>query len=60
MTGFHAFHVLGGLLGMIAVGGALRPGSHTPATRTAKAMGAYWHFVDVVWVVMFAVLYLVR
>lgn len=60
LTGFHGLHVFGGLLAMIAVGGALRRGSRAPAARTARALGAYWHFVDAVWVAMFVVLYLVR
>jgi cytochrome c oxidase subunit 3 len=60
LTGFHGLHVFGGLLAMVATGGALRSGSRAPAVRTARALGAYWHFVDIVWVAMFVVLYLVR
>ena len=61
MTGFHALHVLAGLLllGVLlgrAAQGAYEAGDHS----SAHAIGYYWHFVDVVWVVLFAVIYLVR
>lgn len=61
MTGFHALHVFAGVVtlgivclkntsGHVSVG---RPGA-------AIAAGLYWHFVDVVWVLLFATLYLLR
>jgi len=61
MTGFHALHVSAGLVAMLAVlpvtASAIR------ARRPHGAMTAtvyYWHFVDVVWLALFATLYLVR
>jgi cytochrome c oxidase subunit III len=59
LTGFHGLHVLGGLglmLAVVAVGsGRSRTGLTAPLTVTSY----YWHFVDVVWVAMFATIYLI-
>jgi cytochrome c oxidase subunit 3 len=35
-------------------------GSRVPAHPSVEVCGYYWHFVDVVWVAMFATIYLVR
>jgi cytochrome c oxidase subunit 3 len=58
MTGFHGLHVIGGLLFMGAVVVAIAGGSRAPARSTVEVCGYYWHFVDVVWVAMFATIYL--
>jgi cytochrome c oxidase subunit 3 len=61
MTGFHGLHVLGGLAFMVAVAGIVRgPESRAPAGEIVDVCGYYWHFVDVVWVFMFATVYLLR
>jgi cytochrome c oxidase subunit 3 len=60
MTGFHGLHVLGGLAFMGAVAVAIAGRSRAPAHQTVEVCGYYWHFVDVVWVVMFATIYLLR
>jgi cytochrome c oxidase subunit III len=59
MTGFHGLHVAGGLLMLSIVGAKGRMG-HFSAERhgPAEAVGYYWHFVDVVWLFLFLVLYL--
>lgn len=58
-TGFHGLHVLGGLIAMLFVLGrsfvAKKFGS-LEAT-TAIVVSYYWHFVDVVWVALFFVIY---
>ena len=57
MTGFHGLHVIGGLIAMAIVATSARRGylsGHGPV----EAVSYYWHFVDVVWVVLFATLYL--
>ncbi len=60
MTFFHALHVLGGLV-MIAVlflrafAGKLT----TDRYEGAELFGLYWHFVDVVWIFLFPLLYLI-
>jgi cytochrome c oxidase subunit 3 len=59
MTGFHGLHVLGGLLFMGAVAGAIGgQTSKAPAGPTVEVCAFYWHFVDVVWVAMFSTIYL--
>ena len=57
MTGIHAFHVLTGVLalGVILIHGRRKPVGPWPVEATVK----YWHFVDVVWVFFYPILYLV-
>jgi cytochrome c oxidase subunit III len=57
MTGVHGLHVLGGLVFMAAVGVAIAGRSKAPAHQTVEVCGYYWHFVDVVWIAMFATIY---
>ena len=61
MTGFHGLHVLLGLVGMACL--LLRihgPGPDPGDGYAVQALTYYWHFVDVVWVALFATLYLLR
>ncbi|MGX0902429.1 nitric oxide reductase NorE protein [Roseovarius sp. MBR-79] len=53
LTGFHAAHVVAGivLLGLVAV---LRD------PRATETGAAFWHMVDLVWVLLFPVVYLIR
>jgi cytochrome c oxidase subunit 3 len=60
MTGFHGLHVVGGLVFMGAVAVAIAGRSRAPAHETVEVCGYYWHFVDVVWVAMFATIYVLR
>jgi cytochrome c oxidase subunit III len=60
MTGFHGLHVLGGLLFMAGVAVVIAGRSRAPAHQTMEVCGYYWHFVDAVWVAMFASIYLIR
>jgi heme/copper-type cytochrome/quinol oxidase subunit 3 len=56
-TAFHALHVLVGLAGLGAV--AVRLRSRAGATPTdVRLWGWYWHFVGVLWVLLYATLYL--
>ena len=60
MTGFHALHVLGGIVvfGIISILGLT--GKLGPAhVGTLEVTGLYWHFVDIVWIFLFPLLYLV-
>ena len=59
MTGFHGLHVAGGLLMLGIVAAKARMG-HFSADHhgPAEAAGYYWHFVDVVWILLFVVLYI--
>ena len=61
-TGFHGLHVTGGLIAFLLVIGrafAVKNFGHKEAT-TAVVVSYYWHFVDVVWIGLFAVIYLLR
>jgi cytochrome c oxidase subunit 3 len=60
MTGFHGLHVLAGLIFMGAVVAAVVGSSRAPTYETVEVCSYYWHFVDVVWVVMFSTIYLLR
>ena len=61
MTGFHGLHVLGGLLALALVAAGARRGEFSPhRLGPVEAVSYYWHFVDVVWVLLFTVLYIVR
>jgi len=61
MTGFHGFHVIGGMLAMVLLlgraGSARFGASEAPAV---EMVSYYWHFVDVVWVGLWATLFLLR
>jgi heme/copper-type cytochrome/quinol oxidase subunit 3 len=61
MTGLHALHIIGGVIVNTYL---LFPGSKMWKTNKAQfinrieAAGLYWHFVDLVWIFLFPVLYL--
>jgi cytochrome c oxidase subunit 3 len=60
-TGFHGLHVIGGLVAFIFVMMRSTMGRFTPAQATsAIVVSYYWHFVDVVWIALFAMIYLIR
>jgi len=60
LTGFHGLHVLGGLMFMAAVTWTISGrGSQAPVGPTVEVCAYYWHFVDVVWVAMFATIYVI-
>jgi len=61
LTGFHGAHVLVGViylstLGMMAVRNELGP----ERSMSVEIAGLYWHFVDVIWIVIFALVYLIK
>lgn len=59
MTGFHGAHVLGGVLALSAsVLQARRAGTTRGYVGQIEAAGYYWHFVDVIWILLFSTLYL--
>ena len=61
MTGFHGLHVLAGLLLMIVILGRAARGAYTPHEHAGVEVATYyWHFVDVVWIGLFTVLFVVR
>ena len=57
-TGFHGLHVTGGLVAFIVYMIRTTMGRFTPAQATsAIVVSYYWHFVDVVWIALFAMIY---
>ncbi|MBA2446003.1 MAG: heme-copper oxidase subunit III [Nocardioidaceae bacterium] len=61
-TGFHGIHVTGGLIAFLFVLGRTfmaRTFTHEQAV-TAIVVSYYWHFVDVVWIGLFATIYLLQ
>ena len=59
LTALHAVHVLGGLVPLGAVAARALAGRYTGARHNpVEYVAMYWHFLDGVWVVLFAVLLL--
>ena len=61
-TGFHGIHVTGGLIAFLLVLGRTyiaRRFTHEQAV-SAIVVSYYWHFVDVVWIGLFATIYLIK
>ena len=60
MTGFHAMHVLGGLVIFAVMIWMYAKGRFGPQhEKLLENTGLYWHFVDIVWIFLFPLLYLV-
>ena len=60
MTGFHGFHVTCGVISMIwvtirAFRGKYKGGNY----HGVETIGLYWHFVDLVWIILFTIVYLI-
>jgi cytochrome c oxidase subunit 3 len=61
LTGLHALHVIGGALVIFAIWGPLAKMWKTDPERyinRVEVSGLFWHFVDLVWIFLFPVLYL--
>ena len=60
-TGFHGLHVVGGLFAFVIVLMRSTIGRFTPEKATsAIVVSYYWHFVDVVWIGLFAAIYIIQ
>lgn len=61
-TGFHGIHVTGGLIAfLLIIGRSFTTRRYTHAQATGAVVTSYyWHFVDVVWIALFATIYLLR
>lgn len=60
MTGFHGFHVTCGVVCMTWVTSkAFRGGYSQQDHRGIEVIGLYWHFVDLVWIILFTIVYLI-
>ncbi len=59
LTGTHGAHVFVGVLWLLSLFVLAIRGKLTSANaETVEIMGLYWHFVDVVWIVLFTIIYL--
>ncbi|MCF6425840.1 MULTISPECIES: heme-copper oxidase subunit III [Amycolatopsis] len=59
-TGFHGLHVIGGLVAFVFLLIRTKLSKFTPAQATsAIVVSYYWHFVDIVWIGLFAVIYII-
>ena len=61
-TGFHGLHVTGGLIAFLLVIGraySVKNFGHKEAT-SAIVVSYYWHFVDVVWIGLFVIIYILK
>jgi heme/copper-type cytochrome/quinol oxidase subunit 3 len=60
LTGFHGAHVTVGILMLLSlVGFSLAGRLPTEDSLKVEMIGLYWHFVDIVWIVIFTVVYLI-
>lgn len=59
LTGFHGLHVLTGvLLQGIMLGRSLIPGNYDGGEFGVAATSLFWHFVDVIWIILFVLIYI--
>ena len=61
MTGFHGVHVTLGIVMLITLWAMSMRGQLPPEkAETVEIAGLYWHFVDIVWIIIFTVVYLIK
>jgi cytochrome c oxidase subunit 3 len=60
LTGLHATHMIIGMVIMAVIARMAAKGEFTPEWYTpVEIMGLYWHFVDLIWIFLFPLLYLI-
>ena len=60
LTGFHGLHVLVGICWALStLVKALRAGYSQGSYLGVEVFGLYWHFVDIVWIILFTLIYLI-
>ena len=60
LTGFHGVHVSVGILLLLGtVFGTRKSGLGAEKSENVEIVGLYWHFVDIVWVIIFTIVYLI-
>ena len=61
LTGFHGTHVTVGVIWLLSLFILACAGSSAPGTSLdVEIAGLYWHFVDIVWIVIFTLIYLIQ
>lgn len=61
LTGFHGLHVFAGIvLQMLMLIRSFLPGNYNSGHFGVSATSLFWHFVDVIWVILFSLIYLWR
>lgn len=61
VTGLHAMHIVGGVVVMLyflTIGSALYRRNPEQLSNRIEVTGIFWHFVDLVWITVFPILYL--
>ena len=60
LTGFHGVHVTVGIIMLMALVGIFKR-SEVPGKKAevVEMIGLYWHFVDVIWIIIFTLVYLI-
>lgn len=60
LTGFHGLHVLIGIVwGFVVLLNSMRGKYSASSYNGVEIFGLYWHFVDIVWIVLFTIIYLI-
>ncbi len=61
LTGFHMAHVAGGVVAIAAMIARAAQGQFSARHHAAvEGVGAYWHFVDLIWLLVFSTIFLIR
>ena len=58
VTGFHGLHVTGGVIYLLAVLSSVARRPPAASYNMVEIVGLYWHFVDLVWIMVFTFMYL--
>ena len=60
VTGFHGLHVLSGVIYLIVIAGRTAAGKYDSGNcNEVEICGLFWHFVDLVWILVFTFMYLI-
>ena len=60
LTGFHGVHVSVGIIMLLSLVGMITKGRiHGNKAEVVELIGLYWHFVDIVWILIFTLVYLI-
>ncbi|MFL0768751.1 MAG: heme-copper oxidase subunit III [Prochlorococcus sp.] len=58
LTGFHGLHVITGIILMgLMLARSFRPGNYSKGDMGVTSVSLFWHFVDVIWIILFILIY---